>query len=137
MNSTPVTTRTVPPFGLAFLSLAAIPSLHAADADLAIQPSNPVASLVSVPVQSNLDFATGSGGGTKWTTNFQPVIPFGLNEDWNLISRTILPVIDQQGIAFGGTADAFGLGDITRSFFFSPRNPDPFVWDFTFLFPKS
>jgi hypothetical protein len=90
--------------------------------------SNPVANLISVPVQSNLDFGVGPGDGTKWTTNIQPVIPFGINDDWNVISRTILPVIDQQGIALGGANNAFGLGDITQSLFFSPKDPEPFVW---------
>lgn len=69
------------------------PLLHAEDADLAQKLSNPVADLISVPIQSNYDFGIGPGDGTRWTTNIQPVIPIGLNEDWNLISRTILPVI--------------------------------------------
>ncbi len=136
MKATPATTRAL---ALLSLSLAASSSLHAADADLAKQLSNPVANLISVPVQSNLDFGIGPGGGTKSTTNIQPVIPFGLNEDWNVISRTILPVVDQQGITFGGTTDAFGLGDVTQSFFFSPKDPEPFIWGLgpAFLLPTA
>jgi hypothetical protein len=114
---------------LTTLALAAfIPStIHAEDADLAKKLANPIASLISVPIQSNYDFGIGPGDGTKSTTNIQPVIPFDLNQDWNLISRTILPVIDQQGILPGGAADEFGLGDTVQSFFFSPKVSTP-IW---------
>jgi len=103
-----------------------LPAL-ADDADLAQKLANPVADLISVPVQSNYDFGIGPGDGTKWTTNIQPVIPFDISRDWNVISRTILPVIDQQGITPGGTADASGLGDTLQSFFFSPQSSTP-IW---------
>jgi hypothetical protein len=108
-------------------------------AELAQALSNPVANLISVPVQSNLDFSVGPGDGTKWTTNVQPVIPFGINDDWNLISRTILPIIDQQGIALGGANNAFGLGDVTQSLFFSPKSTEPFIWGIgpAFLLPTA
>ena len=103
------------------------PLLHAEDADLAQKLSNPIADLISVTIQSNYDFGIGPGDGTRWTTNIQPVIPIGLNEDWNLISRTILPVIEQNGILPGGAADESGLGDVVQSFFFSPKSSDP-IW---------
>lgn len=62
-------------------------------------------------------------------TNIQPVIPFELNEHWNLISRTVLPVIDQQGTdLLLNRSDAFGLGDVVQSLFFSPKDPEPFIW---------
>lgn len=108
------------------------------EANLAKQLANPIASLISVPIQSNYDFGIGPGDGTKWTTNVQPVIPFELNEHWNLISRTILPVIDQQGIAPGGVSDKFGLGDTVQSLFFSPAESDP-IWGVgpVFLIPTA
>ena len=114
------------------------PSALAADADLAKQLANPVASLISVPIQSNVDFGIGPGDGTRWTTNIQPVVPFDLTEHWNLISRTILPVIDQEGIAPGGATDEFGLGDTVQSFFFSPAESDP-IWGLgpVFLIPTA
>jgi hypothetical protein len=103
-------------------------ALHAQDADLAQKLANPVADLISVPIQSNIDFGVGPGDGTIWRTNIQPVIPFGISEDWNLISRTILPVIDQEGLAPASDAlDASGLGDTVQSFFFSPKESSP-IW---------
>jgi hypothetical protein len=109
------------------LALAAT-ALHAQEADLAQKLANPVADLISVPIQSNIDFGVGAGDGTVWRTNIQPVIPFSISEDWNVISRTILPVVDQEGLAAAGDAlDASGLGDITQSFFFSPKESSP-IW---------
>lgn len=93
------------------------------DSELAQELTNPVANLVSIPVQMNFDDELGVGDdGSKLTTNVQPVIPFDLSEDWNLITRTILPVIYQDDV-FPGTGSQFGLGDINLSLFFSPKQP--------------
>lgn len=98
-------------------------------AELAKQALNPVAAMYSLPVQYNWDQKMGpSHEGMHSVTNIQPVLPFTLNEDWNLISRTILPVIDQHGLAPDGAADKSGVGDITQSFFFSPRKPTDSGW---------
>jgi len=94
--------------------------------ELAKKLSNPVASLISVPFQSNFDFGMGTGSGWRYQLNFQPVIPIRLNSKWNLISRTILPVIHQHNVANVGSQS--GLGDITQSFFFSPAEEKRFVW---------
>lgn len=93
------------------------------DAELAQELSNPLADLMSIPIQMNYDHDIGpSDDGWKLQTNIQPVIPFDLNENWNLITRTIVPVINQKDI-FPGAGSQFGLGDINLSLFFSPRIP--------------
>jgi hypothetical protein len=97
-------------------------------ADLAKKLSNPVASLISVPLQLNRDGDIGPAeDGERWTLNIQPVIPFDLNEEWNLISRTILPVISQDDI-FPGAGDQTGTGDTVQSLFFSPKAPTGGGW---------
>lgn len=80
------------------------------DADLAQEWTNPVAHLVTVPIQMNLDRNIGpSADGTKLTTNVQPVIPFDVSESWNLITRTIIPLIHQDDL-FQGAGSQSGLG---------------------------
>lgn len=99
------------------------------DAELAKQLSNPVASLISVPFQFNWDDDLGAErNGRKFTLNFQPVIPIKLNEEWTVISRTIVPIVDQD-IPLVGDGSQAGIGDITQSFFFSPKpGPGGLIW---------
>jgi hypothetical protein len=92
----------------------------ARQAELAKQLANPVASLISVPLQSNFDFGYGSAESMRYLLNVQPVIPFSLNDDWNLITRTIVPFISQ-GSPVAGGEDFGGIGEIQQSFFLSPK----------------
>jgi len=92
-------------------------------AELAKKLQNPVAALISVPLQNNFEFNGGpNNDGFKYQLNIQPVVPFSLNEDWNLISRTILPFIYQDDMIAKGTSQT-GLGDTVQSLFFSPKAP--------------
>ena len=91
-------------------------------AELAKKLNNPVAALISVPIQNNWDFGIGSANAMRYTANIQPVIPLSISKDWNLILRTIMPVIYAESPVKGG-ANHSGLGDITQSFFLSPKEP--------------
>jgi hypothetical protein len=111
----------------AFLSAATLLVSATAEAQdtssLAKDLSNPIASLTSVPVQLNYDENFGPEElGDRYLLNLQPVVPLSLNDEWNLISRTIVPISDQSDFSPdpGGQS---GIGDITEAMFFSPKAP--------------
>jgi hypothetical protein len=97
--------------------------------ELAKLAQNPVGNLVSVPFQNNTNFNAGPYNGTQNILNIQPVCPITVNEDWNVITRTIVPLIWQPEMV-AGQGSSFGLGDIQFSAFLSPSEPGPggLIW---------
>jgi hypothetical protein len=89
--------------------------------DLAKKLANPIADLISFPIQANYDQNYGANDeGEVWRINVQPVIPIEINEDWNVVSRTIVPIIDQSGFE-NDAQNKSGIGDTVQSLFFSPK----------------
>ena len=107
--------------------LFALPAGAAAQdaSELARQTQNPVASLISVPLQGNWDFGLGDRDATATLLNIQPVMPFGISPSTNVILRVIMPLTSQPGP--DGTR-VNGLSDIVATAFFSPAKSGPIIW---------
>ena len=115
-------------FSVFFTAPAVMAQEIATTEELAKKLSNPVASLISVPLQFNYDSNIGpDDDGSRFLVNIQPVVPLSLGEDWNMITRTILPVVSQDEI-FPGAGSQFGLGDIVQSVFISPKASTSSGW---------
>ena len=90
--------------------------------ELVKETQNPVADLITVPLQNNFNFGTGSKNRTVYVGNIQPVIPIHITDDWNLITRTIMPIINQPSL-FPERAAQLGLATSTRRFFSRRQSP--------------
>ena len=95
------------------------PAAAGSTEELVKKLANPISDLVSVPFQFNWEQNVGPNEATRFILNVQPVMPFSLNQDWNLIARVIVPFVSQPPLVDGGEAAA-GVGDVLASFFFSP-----------------
>jgi hypothetical protein len=121
-------------FLLAVLSTPALGQQDHSAEDLAKKTQNPVADLISVPLQSNFNFGAGfHHNKTIYVLNVQPVIPINLSDEWNLIARVIMPFINQPSLfpTFGGLAPSTagtGFGDFNPTFFLSPAKPGELIW---------
>ena len=99
----------------------AVESESSSAGDVAKKLANPVAAMISLPIQGNYQPNMGANdNGSQWLTNVQPVIPIEINDDWNIISRTIIPLISKDtGIAGEDRINA--VGDIVQSAWVSPK----------------
>ena len=95
--------------------------------ELAKIAQNPVGAMISVPFQNNTNLNYGPEKGTQNVLNIQPVIPISINSEWNVITRTILPVISQPAL-YSGDDRANGIGDIQFSAMLSPAVPVGAIW---------
>jgi hypothetical protein len=97
------------------------------EANLAQELSNPVAPIISVPLQFNYNRGLGDGDGKRYGVTISPVVPFQLSDDWNLISRTVIPIVRQDDVTPNGKSQ-FGFGPVVQSLFFSPITDSDFIW---------
>jgi len=106
--------------------------------DLAKEAQNPIANLISLPLQNNMNFDYGPYDKMQNLLNIQPVIPISLSSQWNLITRTILPVLHQPNLR-RKSAYTSGIGDLNPSFFLSPAKPQAIIWGIgpTFMLPTA
>lgn len=88
---------------------------------------NPIADMISIPLQNNFNFGVGPQDKMQYVGNIQPVVPFHATENWNVITRTIVPFVYQPELA-PGVGDVFGLGDIQFTAFLSPAKSGEFIW---------
>ena len=102
-------------------------SAEMSEEELAKKAQNPISSTISLPLQNNTDFDFGPEDGTLNTLNVQPVWPFEISDDWNLVTRTILPLVSQPGLAPGQGREN-GLGDLSFTGFFSPKDAGRRKW---------
>jgi hypothetical protein len=116
------------------VALAAAGLLAAVDAraemsaeELAKLAQNPVGNLISVPFQNNTNLNFGPEKGTQNVLNIQPVIPISISSDWNIITRTIVPVISMPSLG-PGIDSTSGIGDTVFTAFLSPANPGKWIW---------
>jgi hypothetical protein len=106
---------------------AVLPTQAQESSEIAKQAQNPIANLISVPLENDFDPQTGIDKDDSYVLEMKPVIPFRLSNDWTLITRTIVPVIQLPDLStrVDGTT---GLGDIQESFFLSPTKAGPVIW---------
>jgi hypothetical protein len=88
---------------------------------------NPVADLISVQFQNNLNFGFGPNNAEQNVLDFRPVVPIHLNDDWNLITRPVSPIVYQPRLA-PDLGPEFGLGNIEPQLFLSPAHPGSLIW---------
>jgi hypothetical protein len=117
---------------VALLSLAVLFATVPARAEMSAEElaklaQNPVGNLISLPFQNNTNFNVGPYSGTQNILNVQPVIPISVNEDWNIITRTIVPVISQPQLS-PAMDRKNGIGDTVFTAFLSPAKPGQWIW---------
>jgi hypothetical protein len=126
--ATALPAQNAPPGSAPQAQVASAPPPAADDATaLAKATQNPVASLISVPIQNNSNFAVGPYNRTQDILNIQPVIPARISENWMLISRIIQPIV-WQPYAAETTGGEYGIGDMSPTFFLSPAKPGKIIW---------
>jgi len=112
---------------VSFLAVCSANAAERSKEELAKAAQNPIANMISVPLQNNVNTGIGPDNETQNILNIQPVYPFSLGDDWNVITRTILPVISQPDV-LTGDGRVNGLGDINFTAFLSPAESGALIW---------
>ena len=107
--------------------LASAANAEMSEEELAKLAQNPVGNLISLPFQNNTNLNFGPDKGTQNILNIQPVVPISINDDWNIITRTIVPVIWNPSLG-PGIDSRNGIGDIVFTAFLSPAKPGAWIW---------
>jgi hypothetical protein len=106
----------------------AVPPVWAQESsEIAKQAQNPIASLISVPIENDFNPQTGIKKDDSYVLEFKPVVPIPLSNDWTLITRTVIPVIQVPDLA-PGVEGTSGVGDVQLSLFLSPAKAGPVIW---------
>ena len=113
--------------GIGALGPAVLPVWAQESSEIAKQAQNPIASLISVPIENDFNPQTGIKKDDSYVLELKPVIPVRLSNDWTMITRTVIPVIQVPDLAPGvdGTA---GVGDVQLSLFLSPAKAGAVIW---------
>src|SRR5262249_51796522 len=122
-----VSTVVVASIEATFAQTAASSTESQSNTEIAKKIQNPVADLISVPFQSNTNFGFGPENGTQEVLNLQPVVPFHISSDWNVITRTIMPFTWNPAVTPDGDSN-FGLGNVVASQFLSPAHSGKWIW---------
>ena len=109
------------------LVIAAKAGAAESETELAKKTQNPVADLISIPLQNNMSGGIGPNNRMQNVLNVQPVIPISLNSEWNLVTRTIMPIMAQPKLNTT-SEDTWGLGDVNFTAFLSPANSGSVIW---------
>ena len=104
-----------------------LPAWAEESSELAKQAQNPIANLISIPFENDFNLETGVHKEDSYVLQVKPVVPFHVSDDWTVITRTIVPMIQLPAPA-PGVDGATGLGDIQESLFLSPAKVGPVIW---------
>ncbi|MDR3491384.1 MAG: neuromedin U [Gammaproteobacteria bacterium] len=125
--------------GIVFLLCSTAVFALDANSELAKKAQNPVENMISIPFDNNWNYNFTPANRTQYVLNMKPVIPFELTPSWNLILRTIIPVLHQPELNPPFNGNRSGLGDINPSLFLSPGKPREIIWGLgpTMIFPTA